>query len=197
MDFPGRERLNAYRERLLSALLSPTADDDSVPVTAGMPVPLDPSASSRADAAEREVLGHARAAAALGVLPLVDLIAVTSVQGRMLRRLGHLNGVTWNTELARDFVARLGPGIASGMVGHTVGRSVLKVIPFLGQTAGAAWSARSSAISTYAIGKAADYYLRLHAAGETATAAALRGVHAKAAGTAVASVKRLLDPDAP
>lgn len=197
MDFPGREYLNAYRERLLRALLDPETGDGATPPPdqMSMPVPGDPSASSRSDAAEREILGHARTAAALGVLPVVDLIAVVSLQGRMLRRVAELRGVVWDVELARDFIARLGPGIAGGIVGHTFGRSVLKVIPLVGQTAGAAWSARSSAVSTYAIGKAADYYLCMSAAGEQATAAAVRRVHAKAATAAVANLRRLIDPD--
>lgn len=198
MNIPGRELLNAYRERLLRALLDPAPDQDAAPAAGGaaMLVPLDASAAARSDAAEREILGHARTAAALGVLPVVDLIAVTGMQGRMLRRLADLRGVVWDGELARDFIARLGPGIAGGIVGHTVGRSVLKVIPIVGQTAGAAWSARSSAVSTYAIGKAADYYLCMHAAGETATAAAVRRVHAKAGTAALAKLGRLIDPDA-
>lgn len=199
MEIPGRDRLIAYRERLLQALLDPLPEQEravDVPDAVRFPVTADASASARAGLAEREVLGHCRAAAALGVLPVVDLIAVTSVQARMLRRMAELHGVAWSTELAREFVALLGPGIASGMVGHTVGRTVCKMIPFIGQTAGVAWSARSSAIATYAIGKSADYYLGLRAAGQSASAAGLRQVHEAAGRSASREVKRLIDPDA-
>lgn len=199
MDIPGRERLNAYRERLLRALLDPASDDDpaeAMGATVQLPARVDASHAHGEDLAERKILGHTRAAAALGMLPLVDLIAVTTLQARMLRMLAEVHGVEWDADLARDFIARLGPGIAGGIVGHTVGRSVFKIIPFVGQTAGAAWSARSSAISTYAIGKAADYYLRLHARGHAVSAVALKQVHARAAGSATASIKRLIDPDA-
>lgn len=197
MDLPGRERLNAYRERLLRALLEPYSDDaraQDLPEGVSLPVAADTARLSRGEAAEREILGHARTAAALGVLPVVDLIAVTTLQARMLRRLAEIHALEWDAVLARDFIARLGPGIAGGIVGHTLGRSVFKVIPFVGQTAGAAWSARSSAISTYAIGKAAEYYLDLHAAGQTAASEALRSVHARAAGNATARVRQLIDP---
>ena len=198
MDIPGRERLNAYRERLLRALLEPRSDhvrEQDLPDGVQLPVAADTARLSRGEAAEREILGHARTAAALGVLPVVDLIAVTTLQARLLRRLAEVHGVEWDVDLARDFIARLGSGIAGGIVGHTVGRSVFKIIPFVGQTAGAAWSARSSAISTYAIGKAADYFLALHSAGETAAATAVRSVHARAAGNATSRVKQLIDPD--
>lgn len=198
MDIPGRDRLNAYRERLLRALLEPRSDDaraEDLPDGVQLPVAVDTARLSRSEAAEREILSHARTAAALGVLPVVDLIAVTTLQARLLRRLAKLHGVEWDTALARDFITRLGPGIAGGIVGHTVGRSVFKIIPFVGQTAGAAWSARSSAVSTYAVGKAADYFLALHSAGETAASTALRSVHARAAGHATSRVKQLIDPD--
>ncbi|MDX5362941.1 MAG: DUF697 domain-containing protein [Pseudazoarcus pumilus] len=197
MDIPGRERLNAYRERLLRALLDPQEDhagNADAPAGTSLPVAADRAQTSRGESAEQEILAHARRAAALGVLPVVDLIAVTTLQARLLRRLAHLHGVEWDTALARDFIARLGPGVAGGIVGHTVGRSVLKIVPLIGQTAGAAWSARSSAISTFAIGKAADYYLGLHALGQRADAASLRSVHARAAGHATTRVRQLIDP---
>lgn len=197
MDIPGRERLNAYRERLLRALLEPQSDHAGTAdaaVGAGLPVAAGRARSSRSEHAEQEILAHARRAAALGVLPVVDLIAVTTLQARLLRRLAGLHGIEWDIALARDFIARLGSGVAGGVVGHTVGRSVLKIVPLVGQTAGAAWSARSSAISTFAMGKAADYYLALHAAGRRAEAASLRSVHARAAGNATTRVRELIDP---
>ena len=199
MNLPGRDRIDAYRQRLLRALLDPGEVPESghEPGRAGgSPVPMSADAAELSERAEHTVAGHARSAAALGVLPVVDLIAVTTLQARMLRRLAELRGVHWDAELARDFIARLGPGIAGGIVGHTVGRSVLKVLPVVGQSAGAAWSARSSAISTYAIGKAADYFLSLHAVGRRAVAPDLRRVHARAAGTAAADVQRLIGRDA-
>lgn len=194
MDLPGRDRLEAYRQRLLRALLDPATDDgveQSLPETARLPVPRG-DGDDRSELAERDILAHTRAAAALGVLPVVDLIAVTTLQARMLRRLADLRGVEWNADLAREFIALMGAGVAGGIVGHTVGRSVLKIIPVIGQSAGAAWSARSSAVSTYAIGKAADYFLALQAAGSPPAARALRQVHARAVGSATAQIARLM-----
>ena len=199
MDLPGRDFIDAYRQRLLRALLEPgeVPESGQEPERAGgSAVPVSADAAEVSDRAECAVVGHARSAAALGVLPVVDLIAVTTLQARMLRRLAELRGVHWDGELARDFIARLGPGIAGGILGHTVGRSVLKILPVVGQSAGAAWSARSSAISTYAIGKAADYFLSLHAVGRQPAASDLRQVHARAAGTAAADVKRLIGREA-
>lgn len=194
MDLPGRDRLEAYRQRLLRALLDPATDDgveSSLPETARLPVPR-AEADDGSELAERDILAHTRAAAALGVLPVVDLIAVTTLQARMLRRLADLRGVEWTADLAREFIALMGAGVAGGIVGHTVGRSVLKIIPVIGQSAGAAWSARSSAVSTYAIGKAADYFLTLQAAGRSPEARALRQVHARAVGSATAQLARLM-----
>src|SRR5690606_23609956 len=107
MDLPGRDRLEAYRQRLLRALLDPATDDgveQSLPETARLPVPRG-DGDDRSELAERDILAHTRAAAALGVLPVVDLIAVTTLQARMLRRLADLRGVEWNADLAREFIA--------------------------------------------------------------------------------------------
>lgn len=194
MELPGRERWIAYRDRLLEALLEPAAEAPLEGTAASLPVVA--QAADADDEAEAEIVAHARAAAGLGALPVVDLIGVTAVQARMLRRLAARRNLCWDRDLARHFIASLGPGLASGIVGHTVGRSVFKIIPFVGQTAGAAWSARSSTIATYAIGKAADYFLACHRAGAAAAPAALRRVHEVAARAAAARLKELVDPTA-
>src|SRR5690554_5318175 len=118
MDFPGHERLNAYRERLLRALLEPESDHaraQDMPEGVCLPVAVDAAKHSHGEVAEREILNHASTAAALGVLPVVDLIAVTTLQARMLKRLADVHGVCWDAGLARDFVTRLGSGIAGGI----------------------------------------------------------------------------------
>jgi len=183
MPLPGREELEACRRFLLRALLEPDPELESrLPEAPGLPVPAD--AAGRADAAERDIVAHARMAATLGVLPVVDLIAVTALQARLLRRLADLHGVRWDAALAREFIARLGLGVAGGIVGHTVGRNVLKILPLVGQSAGAAWSARSSLVATYAVGKAADHFLERIAAGDEPAARTLRLIHARAAAEA-------------
>lgn len=194
MELPGRERWIAYRDRLIDALLEPAPETSRDHGASSLPVVT--AAADVDDDPEAEIVAHARAAAGLGALPVVDLIGVTALQARMLRRLADRRELCWDRELARHFVASLGPGLAGGIVGHTIGRSAFKIIPFVGQTAGAAWSARSSTIATYAIGKAADYFLACHRAGSAADPAALRRIHhlaARAASTRLTQIVGSMD----
>ena len=52
----------------------------------------------------------------------------------------------------------MGAGIASSYMMRFLSRTVVKLIPFWGQTAGALWSASASGAGTYALGKAAVYF---------------------------------------
>lgn len=194
MKLPGREQWIELRDRLLQALTEPAPENADATV-AGVPVVVSaPPHGELEDWVEEETTAHARAAAALGALPVVDLVAVTTLQARLLRRIADLHGFEWDRELALEFVTQLGPGIAGGLVGHTVGRSAFKIIPLLGQTVGAMWGARSSTIATYAVGKSAHHFLASLSGGKRSIAADLRRVHAVAERAATARLKELMAP---
>ncbi|WP_164084839.1 DUF697 domain-containing protein [Pseudazoarcus pumilus] len=186
MKFPKIEWA-AYRDRLLGALFD-APSDAAVPPTADPsasssphPVPTSAERAARDREVERVLIARSRTAAGLGALPVVDIVAVIALQARMLREIARIHDMRWTPDMARDLLGRLGPGIAGGMLGQTLGRSALKFVPLVGQSVGAAWSARSASASTYALGRAADWYLARRAGGEVIDTTELRSVH-RAAG---------------
>ncbi len=120
------------------------------------------------------VVSHSLAAAGAGALPLVDLALVTSIQAHLLRRLGALYGVDWTRRRISQFFGLLGIGLALGVGLSMGGRSLLKLIPGFGQTAGAVWGAAACAAVTYALGASAVHYLRAESAGRRIEAEDLR-----------------------
>lgn len=113
-----------------------------------------------------EILGYAGAAAAVDLLPAVGLVAVPSVQGKLLHSLAGRYGMPWNKRTARDFLAVLGTSFLYRYILSLSGRELAKLIPVYGQTAGTAAAASISFASTYALGRAASLYLYKRAAGE-------------------------------
>ena len=122
---------------------------------------------SRAFAARRsEVLGYAGAAAAVDLVPAVGLVAVPSVQGKMLHALAGRYGVPWDRRTAKEFLTVLGSSFLYRYILSLTGRELAKLIPVYGQTAGTAAAASISFASTYALGRAACLYLFRRVAGE-------------------------------
>ena len=121
----------------------------------------------RAFAAHRnEVLGYAGAAAAVDLVPGLGLVAVPSVQGKLLHALAGRYGVAWNRRTARRFLAVLGTSFLYRYALSLTGRQLAKLVPVYGQTAGAAAAASISFASTYALGRAGCLYLFRQASGE-------------------------------
>ncbi|TVS12794.1 MAG: DUF697 domain-containing protein [Wenzhouxiangella sp.] len=118
-------------------------------------------------AAHPQIMGYSLATAALGAIPLVDLAAVPAVQARLLHVLASIYGVGWTRRSAAEFLALLGTGVAVGYGTRLAGRSLAKLIPGWGQTAGAAWAAAASGATTYALGKSACLYLQARRDGLT------------------------------
>ena len=79
-----------------------------------------------------------------------------------------------------EFVSLLGAGVATGMAGQMLAKSVIKLIPGWGQTAGAVWGAGVSGAVTYALGKSAAYFFAARNAGREADAERLRRVYDEA-----------------
>ncbi|MFZ1640536.1 MAG: GTPase [Candidatus Contendobacter sp.] len=131
-------------------------------------------------AAHPHIVGHALAAAGVGALPLVDLVGVPAVQAKLLHSLATLYGQTWNGRMASEFLGLLGAGIGIGYVARTVGRELIKFVPWWGQTVGVVWGATASGATTYALGKAAGYYFASRRRQAPVDAEALRRVYAEA-----------------
>ncbi len=108
--------------------------------------------------AHQHIVGYSMTAAGLGALPVVDLVAVSGVQVKLLHGLAALYGQQWEKNTITEFIGLMGTGIATSYLTRVVGRTIAKVLPFWGQTVGAVWSASSSGATTYALGKAAVYF---------------------------------------
>jgi uncharacterized protein (DUF697 family) len=87
------------------------------------------------------------------------LVAVSAIQARLLQRLAAIYGVGWDRRTFSEFAAALGSGVAVRLVAGLGIRQLMKLIPVYGQTAGLAASAATSFAVTYALGKAAVYFL--------------------------------------
>ena len=113
------------------------------------------------------VLGHAMAAAGSDLVPVAGAVAVSAVQTQMLRRLGQIYGVAWDRRTMAEFATALGSGVVARTLTGFGLRQLAKLIPVYGQTAAAAASAVMSFAVTFALGKAAIYFLHHRRAGLT------------------------------
>ena len=115
--------------------------------------------------AHPHIIGYATAAAAADAVPVAGAVAVPAVQSKMLHSLGRIYGVEWNRKTLGEFAACLGIGALSRIAAGFGLRELAKLIPVYGQTAGAAAAAAASFATTFAIGKAACYFLAQQRAG--------------------------------
>lgn len=123
----------------------------------------------KARAANPIVMGHAMAAAGgdLVPIPVAGTVAATTVQARMLTRLGALYGIAWDKRAYAELMAAIGAGTLTKVAASIGLRQLAKMIPVYGQTAGAAASAAASFAVTYALGHAAVRYLHGRRVGAT------------------------------
>jgi uncharacterized protein (DUF697 family) len=103
---------------------------------------------------ERVIRNYAYGSAAVGLIPIpvVDLVALTGVQLKLIKRLSVLYGVPFSADRSRNIIASLAG--ASVPLGLTRGVcSFLKAVPVIGTTVIAVSMSALSAGSTYALGK--------------------------------------------
>ena len=125
-------------------------------------------------AAHPHIVGFSLAAGTVGALPVVDLALVPAVQAGLLRRLAGLYRQRWTARNSAEFLGLLGSGFAAAYGARLAGRSLVKLIPVWGQTAGAVLGATASGAITFALGKAACAYLGRKREGHPIDATALR-----------------------
>jgi uncharacterized protein (DUF697 family) len=138
--------------------------------------------------AHPHIVGYTLAAAAVGALPIVGLVAVPAVQAKLLHSLAALYGLVWTRREVSEFLGLLGLGVGIGYAARLAGRELVKLVPALGQTLGAVWGATASGATTYALGKSAGYYFDRRRSGERIDSATLRRIYAQS----LASGSRLL-----
>jgi uncharacterized protein (DUF697 family) len=143
------------REALIEALTDAAPAAISAALS-DLPDTRDASSLGKSNA---HILGFALAAGASDALPVVGIAAVPAVQAAMLRRLAKLHNAHWDKRAYTEFAGALGAGVLVRSVSTFGLRQLVKLVPVYGQTAGAAAAAVASFATTYAIGKAASYYL--------------------------------------
>lgn len=129
--------------------------------------------------AHQHIVGYTLAASGLGALPVVDLVAVSAAQAKLLHSLAILYGQRWDKSSITEFLGLVGAGIATSYITRLLSRTVVKAIPFWGQTIGAVWSASSSGATTYALGKAAIYFFARRKGGLNVDSETLRSIYAQ------------------
>lgn len=105
------------------------------------------------------VLWYASAAGASDVVPVLGAVTVPAIQAEMLRTLGKRYAVEWTRSRMTEFTLALGVGAAARYGASYAIRQLTKLIPVYGQTAGAAAAGAVSFTATYALGRAAAFYL--------------------------------------
>ena len=106
-----------------------------------------------------EILWYAGSAGAVDAIPAVGVVAVPSIQAKMLHSLANQYAVNWDKQVFAEFIGTLGSGFAVQYAAKLGIRQAVKFIPVYGQTVGSASAAVISFSSTYAIGRAACMYM--------------------------------------
>jgi uncharacterized protein (DUF697 family) len=149
----GFEPSDYGREALIGALI---AAAPKAVATALSALPQTPEAKRRTNA---HILGYAAAAGAGDAVPLAGVVVVPAVQAAMLHQLAKLHGVEWKRRDYAELAGALGVGTVVRTASSFGIRQLVKLIPVYGQTAGAAAAAAASFAATYALGKAASFFL--------------------------------------
>lgn len=106
-----------------------------------------------------DVLWYAGTAAASDAVPVVGLVSVPAIQGKMLHSLAQKYGIVWNTRIFSEFSAALGTSFALRYATGLGARQLAKLVPGFGQLAGSTFAVTVSYASTYALGRSACSYL--------------------------------------
>lgn len=123
------------------------------------------------------VLWHASAAGMCDVAPVVGAVTVPAMQAAMLRALAKHYQVSWTRARMAEFTLALGAGAAFRFGASYALRQLGKLIPVYGQTAGLAAAGTLSFAATYALGRAAAFYLHRAQHGLVVDAAALQELY--------------------
>ena len=163
----------------LSALLSALRGAAPASLAASLRQAVTLGNAALAARAQPQVMRYATAAAAADVVPMAGGIAVPAIQAKMLHSLAAIYGVPWDRWTMAQFAGCLGTSTVVRMLSTFGIRELVKLVPWYGQTAGAAAAAASSFATTVAVGKAAGYFLGQRRLGESDPAGVQR-VYAQA-----------------
>lgn len=93
------------------------------------------------------------AGAALVPVPLVDMVAITGLQIKMITDLAEHYDTPFRQEWVRGSLAALTSGIGSTKLAYGLGASLLKVVPVIGSYGAMITLPALAAATTYAVGQ--------------------------------------------
>ena len=125
------------------------------------------AADALADRAHPHIIGYATAAGAADLWPVAGIALVPAIQAKLMHALGAIYGILWDRRALAEFASALGATTLLRVASGFGARELAKLVPIYGQTAGAAAAAGMSFATTYALGKAACYFLKRRKAGAT------------------------------
>jgi uncharacterized protein (DUF697 family)/uncharacterized tellurite resistance protein B-like protein len=105
------------------------------------------------------ILRYAATAASSGAVPIVGTATVPAVQIAMLASLASAYKLEWNRSQLALFAAALGGGVLGGQAIGMLGRQAASLVPVVGQFVVPALSASWGFASSYALGRAASYWM--------------------------------------
>ena len=106
---------------------------------------------------QAEAVVHRNVIWALGAgvlpIPVVDVVAVTSVQLKMLKELSDVYDVPFTSAIAKKIIGALLAGVGSVGFGSVIGASLSKLLPIFGTTVGVISVPIFAAAFTHATGR--------------------------------------------
>ena len=154
------------RDYGLPALLLALSAVAPASVVASLRQTLSAANTALAVKAQPQLIAYATAAAAADLVPFAGMVAVPGIQAKMLHSLAAIYGAPWDRWTMAQFAGCLGTGTVVRILSIFGIREVVKLLPWYGQTAGAAAAAAGSFATTFAIGKAASHFLGQRRHGE-------------------------------
>ncbi|SNT40118.1 YcjF family protein [Tropicimonas sediminicola] len=129
---------------------------------------------------KRCVLSYASVALTSDLAPVVGFVAVPTTQLKMLHAMGLRYGVKWDRKVGAAFLSTMGLSVGARYATNFGLRELAKLIPVYGQTVGAATAGAISFATTYALGRAAAYFLYRSVHGSPPSEEELRKVYQRA-----------------
>lgn len=85
--------------------------------------------------------------------PLIDLVAITTLQVRSIQQLSDFYGIPFSEHRIKNIVGALVSGLGSAYLGGLLSRSFIKSLPFVGNAVSMASMPIATGAMTYAVGK--------------------------------------------
>ncbi|MDI1443597.1 DUF697 domain-containing protein [Polyangium sp. 6x1] len=137
------------------AKVPPNAEPKSEEKSKGSAAPKPPEPVSRVGRGEAIIRRNVLWALGAGLVPvpIVDMVAITGIQVKMLAELSELYELSFREDIAKKLIGSLLSGVLGVGAGAVIGASLGKLIPFVGTAFGIVTIPVISGAFTQALGK--------------------------------------------